>query len=58
MKKKDLDLIVVSMGQFFKVVKIAYSEKEANDYTCNHENCGVIGEREGAIFIAENFESI
>jgi hypothetical protein len=46
-----------SMGKFFKVVKLAKNEDEANEYCEKHDNCGVIEEIDDVVIIAEKEES-
>lgn len=53
------NLYLKSDKKFFKVVYIAKSEDEANEYMTNNKETSVINEDEesGLIFIAENKET-
>jgi len=52
----NIDIFCKSMGETFRILHIAKSTQEANDFCEKHEGCGVIAveKNTGLVFIAEN----
>ena len=53
-----IDLYIKSMGKIFRVLAICKSDDEANEFCRKNNDCGVMAEQDGLIFIAEFYSAI
>lgn len=52
-KNRDHKFYYASMGKLFRVIAIAHSDDQANEFCSKNDDCGVIGVLGEAVVIAE-----